>query len=441
MKKILFLLLLTSTVFGQTVSQKSIPGYGAGFNTNDQNASALMEMRSTTKGFLPSRMTTTQRDLISSPAPYLMIANTTTGTYQFYNGSAWVNVGGGGSTPTLQETTTAGNETTNPIIIRQSATKWIEIRPDGEIRFFDTDIQAAAIHTLTKNGAYVFLDGDTYFGYYKDGIECYKSTGTAPYPAFSLNTTDGFKLNNEGGSLEASTANGFSGATDDIVFGFNKDGFYFNDGVNTFGFDLATGTLVKNGIPFTFNPATGGQLAITTDINLETAVQNGNQTPMLINANGGIKFKTNEDTNGGWLTCDASGNSYGLYNSDGSKIIAEYNESSVSYTYAGGMITTDTTHDALDINVTNFKYNGNEVATKNQRVLGEFNDTVTALTTVTVTLAAEQPDTNYLPIIMPKTELGSIGYYISATTTTSFDVTYPAALTGDLIFGYTINRN
>jgi hypothetical protein len=53
------------------------------------SASAILQSDSTTKGFLPPRMTTAQRDLISSPAAGLMIYNTSTNLLNFYNGSVW----------------------------------------------------------------------------------------------------------------------------------------------------------------------------------------------------------------------------------------------------------------------------------------------------------------------------------------------------------------
>ncbi len=53
------------------------------------DGSALLEMTSTTRGFLQPRMTTTQRDAISTPATGLMVYNTTTNKLNFYNGSAW----------------------------------------------------------------------------------------------------------------------------------------------------------------------------------------------------------------------------------------------------------------------------------------------------------------------------------------------------------------
>ena len=48
-----------------------------GFGTNAPSASAVLEAASTTKGFLPPRMTTTQRDAIASPATGLVVFNTT----------------------------------------------------------------------------------------------------------------------------------------------------------------------------------------------------------------------------------------------------------------------------------------------------------------------------------------------------------------------------
>ena len=60
-----------------------------GINTSSPNASALLDLTSTTKGFLPSRMTTAQRDAIGSPATGLEIYNTTTNTPNFFNGTVW----------------------------------------------------------------------------------------------------------------------------------------------------------------------------------------------------------------------------------------------------------------------------------------------------------------------------------------------------------------
>ena len=55
-------------------------------------ASVKFQITSTTKGFLPPRMTTTQINAISSPATGLMVYNTTENTICFYNGTTWQKV-------------------------------------------------------------------------------------------------------------------------------------------------------------------------------------------------------------------------------------------------------------------------------------------------------------------------------------------------------------
>ena len=55
-------------------------------------ASAACQINSITQGFLPPRLTTTQRDAIATPAEGLTIYNTTTHTLNFWNGSAWTAV-------------------------------------------------------------------------------------------------------------------------------------------------------------------------------------------------------------------------------------------------------------------------------------------------------------------------------------------------------------
>ena len=85
MKKLSFLiallLLFSSAMFAQV-----------GINTDNSapDPSAMLDVKSTSKGFLPPRMTTAQRDLISSPAAGLTIYNTTKNCNETYNGSTWV---------------------------------------------------------------------------------------------------------------------------------------------------------------------------------------------------------------------------------------------------------------------------------------------------------------------------------------------------------------
>jgi surface protein len=68
-------------------------------------ASAVLDLKSTTKGFLPPRMTIAERDLIESPATGLLIWCTdcgTTGAINIYNGTKWTSIAAGTTAGDLQ---------------------------------------------------------------------------------------------------------------------------------------------------------------------------------------------------------------------------------------------------------------------------------------------------------------------------------------------------
>lgn len=60
----------------------------------DPDGSALLDIKSTEKGFLPPRMTEAQRDAISSPVAGLLVwcYNCSIGELQVYNGTSWTNI-------------------------------------------------------------------------------------------------------------------------------------------------------------------------------------------------------------------------------------------------------------------------------------------------------------------------------------------------------------
>lgn len=66
---------------------------GINSDNSSPDASAMLDVKSTTKGMLIPRMTTTQRNSISSAATGLMIYNTTSNTFNYYNGTSWSIVG------------------------------------------------------------------------------------------------------------------------------------------------------------------------------------------------------------------------------------------------------------------------------------------------------------------------------------------------------------
>lgn len=84
---------------------------GLGTTASSPAASAALDISSTTRGLLMPRMTTTQRNAISSPATGLIVYNTTVDSFQYHPSSGgWQNLGAGSSGPdTLKVVPTPGN--------------------------------------------------------------------------------------------------------------------------------------------------------------------------------------------------------------------------------------------------------------------------------------------------------------------------------------------
>jgi hypothetical protein len=62
-----------------------------GIGTNTPDNSAMLEVQSTTKGFLLPKMTSAQRSSIATPANGLQVYDTNTNSIWYYNGTFWVN--------------------------------------------------------------------------------------------------------------------------------------------------------------------------------------------------------------------------------------------------------------------------------------------------------------------------------------------------------------
>ncbi len=94
---------------------------GVGIGTTQPAASSMLDITSTTKGFLAPRMTSTQRTNISSPAAGLQVYDTTTNTLWYFNGTVWVNGGAtssGGDNLGNHEATQALVLNGNPLKLR-----------------------------------------------------------------------------------------------------------------------------------------------------------------------------------------------------------------------------------------------------------------------------------------------------------------------------------
>jgi uncharacterized protein (TIGR02145 family) len=102
MKKLLILLAIFTSIVA-TAQSVGINADGAA-----ASASAMLDVSSTTKGFLPPRMTGAQRATITSPAQGLMIYCTdcgSSGEPQYYDGTQWKKLIGGTATTSTARVT------------------------------------------------------------------------------------------------------------------------------------------------------------------------------------------------------------------------------------------------------------------------------------------------------------------------------------------------
>ncbi len=78
-------------VSGGTINNHAIvtTGGNSGFGTASPDDSALVEVKSTTQGFLPPVMTTAERDAIPTPATGLIVYSTTLNKLCVYTGAGW----------------------------------------------------------------------------------------------------------------------------------------------------------------------------------------------------------------------------------------------------------------------------------------------------------------------------------------------------------------
>jgi N-acetylneuraminic acid mutarotase len=75
------MLLLTSSV---------LQAQNVGIGTNNPHPKALVHLEDSTRGLLPTRMTTAQRDTLTNKPEGLVIYNVTTHCLEFWNGSKWI---------------------------------------------------------------------------------------------------------------------------------------------------------------------------------------------------------------------------------------------------------------------------------------------------------------------------------------------------------------
>lgn len=115
-----------------------------GIGTTNPHPSSILELNSVNSGILIPRMTTAQRVAITSPANGLLVYDTTTSSFWFYNGSTWVEI----FTSLSVVPTTSWNTNGNSAL----PTDYIGTNNNISLRFRTNNIQRMVIDSLGNVG-------------------------------------------------------------------------------------------------------------------------------------------------------------------------------------------------------------------------------------------------------------------------------------------------
>ena len=157
MKKLVFILpgLLLAAVAANAQSQN------VGIGTISPDASAQLDVSSTTKGLLPPRMTTAQRNAIVNPAAGLVIYNTTTGSLEVNTGTmaspVWT-ASKAGSTPA---TTLTSSSTPAGSSVGQTAYNTGNVQPTGLVYWDGSQWQSVASSGGNTTNNYTVVNNDS----------------------------------------------------------------------------------------------------------------------------------------------------------------------------------------------------------------------------------------------------------------------------------------
>lgn len=108
-------------IIGILFLSTQLSAQNVGIGTNNPQVSAMLDVNSTDKGFLPPRMTTIQRNAIANKVAGLMIFNTSTACVEMYNGESWISLCSSLPSSFLPKTLLGSNQEDYASFIQQTA--------------------------------------------------------------------------------------------------------------------------------------------------------------------------------------------------------------------------------------------------------------------------------------------------------------------------------
>ncbi|MFT3979566.1 MAG: hypothetical protein QM687_03785 [Ferruginibacter sp.] len=130
-----------------------------GVGTGTPNAAAMLDVSSSDKGFLPPRLSTSQRNAMPNKTAGLVIFNTTISCLEVYNGSNWINLCSSLPSSILPKTLLGSNQSDFGGYIRQTADSGYIIggstnaSQEGDVTGTNNGRQDCWIVKLSKTGA------------------------------------------------------------------------------------------------------------------------------------------------------------------------------------------------------------------------------------------------------------------------------------------------
>lgn len=256
------------------------------------NTSAMLDVKSTSKGILIPRMTTVQRTGIGTPAAGLQVYDTDLNLLYYYNGSAWASVASGSNYWTSSGGNIYNNTGTNVGI--GTTTPGDKLEVNGNIRLTNTGTLLAAPSTTGSAYSVTVRAGDPYVpvggsggnvnilatNNMPSGGSGYSNLG----PSGNVNITSGSGYNTAGGNINITAGQTSCWA----LTGNSHSDVNIQGGANLVAADAASINLQGGGTVGVVCPtanANGGNLILKSGIGTGTGTQGNIQ---LLNGNVGI---------------------------------------------------------------------------------------------------------------------------------------------------------